>query len=64
MKWLGYVESQLRRLMQLLESLEMIMELRMHTKRFSREETKDILNHAFKCCDSYFIGVKFNIVPG
>ena len=59
-KWLGYIESQIRRLFQLFADIESIQDLRIYPRIFKREETKDTLNHAFVCCDSYFIGIRLN----
>ena len=61
-KWLGYVESQIRRLFQLLTDMKDISEVRILPKAFQREETKidkDLVIKDFKCCDQYFIGIKF-----
>ena len=59
-KWLGYVESQLRRLIQLFQDVEQISELRVYPRSFSREETKDVINNQFKCCDSFFIALRLS----
>ena len=61
-RWLGYVESQIRRLFQLLNDNKDIGELRILPKAFKREETcitKDHIIKDFKCCDQYFIGIRF-----
>ncbi|CDW77806.1 poly polymerase gamma [Stylonychia lemnae] len=60
LKWQGYVESQLRRLIQLFQDVEQIQGLRIYPRALSRDETRDTMNDQFKCCDSYFIGIKFN----
>jgi len=39
---------------------EQILELRIHPRPFSREETRDTLNHEWTYCESYFIGLKFS----
>ncbi len=34
--------------------------MRIYPRAFSREETKDVINNQFKCCDSFFIGFKLS----
>ena len=37
---------------------EQILELRIHPKSFTRDDTRDTLNHEWTFCESYFIGLK------
>ena len=60
-KWLGYVESQFRRLFQLFNDVKDIQELRLFPRAFQRHETKiqrDQVIADFKCADTYFIGIR------
>lgn len=62
MKWKSYVDKKMKDLGDLLFSdlREQLLELRIHPRPFSREETCDELNHDFVYCESYFIGLKFS----
>lgn len=42
----------------MLDDLEEIDDVRIYPKAFTREETKDSINHAFKYCESFFIGFR------
>ena len=60
-KWLGYVESQFRRLFQIFNEVKDIQELRLFPRAFQRHETKiakDQVIADFKCADTYFIGIR------
>jgi poly(A) polymerase len=61
-KWLGYVESTLRRLLIALNDNKDIQEIRVYPKAFQRSETQmeqDKIIEGFNFCDTYFIGIKF-----
>lgn len=63
-KWLGYVESTLRRLLIALNDNKDIQELRVYPGSFQRDETQmeqDKAIENFSYCDTYFIGIKFII---
>jgi hypothetical protein len=42
----------------MLGDLEEIDDLRIYPRAFTRDETKDSINHAFKYCESFFIGFR------
>ena len=44
------------------EFSEQLVELRMHPRPFTREETCDTLNMDWYYCESYFIGLKLSVV--
>ena len=62
LKWQSYVEKKMKDLCDSLfnEFREQIIELRIHPKPFTREETRDTLNHDWIFCESYFIGLKLS----
>ena len=45
LKWTGYVESQMRRLILTLGALEQIDDLRLYPKSFTRNDTMDVMNY-------------------
>jgi|UniRef100_A0A7S3I1X5 poly(A) polymerase Pap1 len=62
LKWQSYVEKKMKDLCDMLfnDFREQILELRIHPKPFTREETRDTLNHEWTYCESYFIGLKLS----
>ena len=62
LKWQSYVEKKMNDLCDILfkDFREQILELRIHPRPFSRDETRDTLNHEWTYCESYFIGLKFS----
>lgn len=62
LKWQSYVEKKMKDMCDMLfnDFREQIIELRIHPKPFSREETRDTLNHDWTFCESYFIGLKLS----
>lgn len=62
LKWKSYVETQLKRLCDQIfkDFREQLLELRIHPRPFTREETQDTLNIEFAFCESYLIGLKFS----
>ena len=62
LSWQSYVDKKIKELCDRLfeDFREQISELRLHPRPFSREETRDNDNSDWTCCESYFIGLKFN----
>ena len=62
LKWQSYVDKKMKDLCDMLfnDFREQLLELRLHPRPFSREETRDTLNHEWTYCESYFIGLKFS----
>jgi len=62
LKWQSYVEKKMKDLSDMLfnDLREQILELRIHPRPFSREDTRDALNNDWTFCESYFIGLKFS----
>ena len=61
-KWQSYMDTKMKNLCDLIfnEFSEQLVELRMHPRPFSREETCDTLNMDWNFCESYFIGLKWS----
>lgn len=62
LKWQSYVDKKMKDLCDMLfnDFREQIIELRIHPRPFTREETRDTMNHDWVFCESYFIGLKFS----
>ena len=61
-KWQSYMDTKMKNLCDLIfnEFSEQLVELRMHPRPFTREETCDTLNMDWYYCESYFIGLKLS----